>query len=138
VKQVLAFETTRLVHGKQAALKAYQAAASMFGTRVVPAEIMPASTIPREAASFDDTSVPYSHIPMEQLKAGIASFKLFHMVGLAGSGGAARRLIEQGGAYINGRRIESFDQLITDDDLSEMEIVLRVGKKRYHKIIIAD
>lgn len=135
-KQVLAFETTRLVHGKEASLKAYQASASMFGARVVPKGIMPSSTIPRGASDIDDASIPHSYIKMDQLKAGIPAFKILHLAGLASSGGSARRLIEQGGAYVNGQRIESFDQLITENDLKNMEILLRFGKKRHHKIKI--
>ncbi|MBL7179361.1 MAG: tyrosine--tRNA ligase [Pseudomonadota bacterium] len=135
-KQVLAFETTRLVHGKEAALKAYQASASMFGARVVPKKIMPSSAIPRGASDIDDDSVPHSYIKMDQLKAGIPAFKILHLAGLASSGGAARRLIEQGGAYVNGQRIEHFDRLITENDIDNMEILLRSGKKRYHKIKI--
>lgn len=133
-KQVLAFETTRLAHGKEEAMQAYQASASMFGARVVPEEIVPSSTIPRQAWDSDDTSVPHSYINMDQLKAGVPAFKIFHQVGLAGSRGAARRLIEQGGAYVNDQRIASFDQLITENDINDMEILLRSGKKRYHKI----
>ncbi|MEE8430801.1 MAG: tyrosine--tRNA ligase [Candidatus Desulfatibia sp.] len=133
-KQVLAFETTRLAHGKEEAMQAYQASASMFGARVVPEEIMPSSTIPRQAWDSDDTSVPHSYIKIDQLKAGVPAFKIFHQVGLAGSRGAARRLIEQGGAYVNDQRIASFDQLITANDINDMEILLRSGKKRYHKI----
>ena len=135
-KRVLAFEATQLVHGREAALKAYQAAVSMFGAQVVSKEIMSSSTIPREDADQDDTAVPHSYLTMDQLKSGIPAFKIFHTAGLASSGGAARRLIEQGGAYLNGQRIESFDQLISESDLSNMELLLRSGKKRYHKIII--
>lgn len=135
-KQVLAFETTRLAHGKEEAMQAYQASASMFGARVVPEEIIPSSTIPRQAWESDDASVPRSYIKMDQLKAGVPAFKIFHQVGLAGSRGAARRLIEQGGAYVNDQRIASFDQLITENDIKDMEILLRSGKKRYHKIKI--
>ena len=61
---------------------------------------------------------------------------MYHMVGLSKSGSEARRLIEQGGAYVNGKRIESFDYLLTDTDIVNMEILLRAGKKRYHKIKI--
>lgn len=136
VKRVLAFEATQLVHGRGAALKAYQAAASMFGAQVVSKEIMSSSTIPREDTDQDDTAVPHSYLTMGQLKSGIPAFKIFHTAGLASSGGAARRLIEQGGAYLNGQRVESFDQLISESDLNNMELLLRSGKKRYHKIII--
>jgi tyrosyl-tRNA synthetase len=135
-KSVLAFEATQIAHGREEAEKAYQAAASMFGGRVVPKEILPSSTIPRKGAEADDVSVPQSLIEADLLKEGIPAFKLFHMAGLASSGGAARRLIEQGGAYINDTRVESVDHMVTDNDVTDMELLLRAGKKRYHKIKI--
>ena len=60
----------------------------------------------------------------------VAEESVRHMVGFG-----ARRLIEQGGAYINGHRVESFDYLVSDTDLDDQEtIVLRSGKKHFHKI----
>jgi tyrosyl-tRNA synthetase len=56
------------------------------------------------------------------------------MAELAPSGGAARRLIEQGGAYANGKRIEKYDQLIYEKDIQNQEILLRAGKKRFHRL----
>ncbi|MFC1516800.1 tyrosine--tRNA ligase, partial [Thermodesulfobacteriota bacterium] len=137
-KAILAYETTRLAHGREEAEQAYRASTSMFGVRSISEDLLPSSTIPRGDSGEDDISVPHSRIDVEQLKTGIPAFKLYHMVGLTRSGGAARRLIEQGGGYINGRRIESFDQLITVQDLNNMEIILRAGKKRYHKIKIVE
>ena len=134
-KAVLAFEATRLAHGYQEAVHAYQAAASMFGARKIAPDILPSSTIPRGGSNADDETVPSSFLDAKILKAGIPAFKLFQQVGLANSGGAARRLIEQGGAYINGARVESIDQIVSSDDLDDQQtIVLRSGKKRYHKI----
>jgi tyrosyl-tRNA synthetase len=134
-KAILAFEATRLAHGNQEAVNAYMAAASMFGNRKVPDNLLPSSTIPRGESGADDESVPSSSLDIRTLKAGIPAFKLFHQVGLANSGGAARRLIEQGGAYINGQRVEPFDYLVSDSDLDDNKtIVLRSGKKRFHKI----
>ncbi|HUV50231.1 MAG TPA: tyrosine--tRNA ligase [Anaerolineae bacterium] len=135
-KTVLAFETTQLVHGRQEAVKAYNAASSMFGTRIVPERIMPASTIPRDKADFDDISVPNSFFDLEQIQAGIPAFKLFHLAGLAPSGSAAMRLIKQGGAYINNNRINSTEYMINENDLNNKEILLRAGKKHFHKIKI--
>ena len=155
-KAILAFEATQIAHGTEEALKAYHAAESRFGIRVVPQEILPSSSIPRNRMASNDISAkitgvlppleidetinvdstPHSTIEIERFKDGIPAFKLYHMVGLANSGSAARRLIEQGGAYINGKRIESFDYLLTDSDFIDMEILLRAGKKRYHKIKI--
>jgi tyrosyl-tRNA synthetase len=134
-KAILAFEATRLAHGNQAAVEAHQAAASMFGARQVSAELLPSSTLPRGDLGADDASVPTSSLDVHTLKAGIPAFKLFHQVGLANSGGAARRLIEQGGAYINGSRVASFDYQVSEADLEDGHtILLRSGKKRFHKI----
>jgi tyrosyl-tRNA synthetase len=134
-KAILAFEATWLAHGRDEALKAYKAAVSMFGARRVPDTILPSSAIPRGDSGVDDASVPSSFLDVQTLEAGIPAFKLFHQVGLANSGGAARRLIEQGGAYINGTRVESFDYMVSDTDLDDQKtMVLRSGKKRFHKI----
>ena len=135
-KSVLAFEATLLAHGEMEAAKAYEAAASMFGERIVPDDLLPSSTIPRKPLSAEQSSVPTSQINGNQFKEGIPAFKLFHMVELSSSGGAARRLIEQGGAYANGKRIEKYDQLIVDKDIENREILLRAGKKRFHRIKI--
>ena len=52
--------------------------------------------------------------------------------GLAKSKGEARRTIEQGGAYVNNRRVEGIDARLTTADLaSESVMVLRSGKKKY-------
>lgn len=134
-KAVLAFEATRLAHGSQEAIDAYRAAVSMFGARKIAHDMLPSSTIPRGDLNADDQTVPSSFLDAQVLKAGIPAFKLFQRVGLVSSGGAARRLIEQGGAYINGARVESTDYLVTEADLDDQQaIVLRSGKKRYHKI----
>ena len=136
VKAILAFEATALAHGREEAIKANQAAVSMFGNRDIAGHVLPSSSIPRSQSEWDDVGVPQSYVDAEKLKAGIPAFKLFHAVGLASSGGAARRLIEQGGAYVNGRRIDCFDFMISDQELTDTNsIILRSGKKRFHKII---
>jgi tyrosyl-tRNA synthetase len=135
-KRVLAFEATRLAHGHAEAVKAYHAAADVFGVRAVAGDLLPSSGIPREDAASDDDAVPQTFLTAKELAAGVPAFKLFHKVGLASSGGASRRLISQGGAYINGTRVDSFDYMITLRDFAGEELVLRSGKKRYHKIKI--
>ncbi len=152
-KTILAFEATRIVHGLEEAIKAYHAAASVFGSRVISKGILKSSKIHSALKDMESSSgtnapahstgsmasdgdVPHSYIDEEELRAGIPSFKLFHKVGLSNSRGASRRLIEQGGAYLNGRRIELIDYMITDNDLEKQEILLRAGKKRFHKIKI--
>jgi tyrosyl-tRNA synthetase len=104
-KSILAFEATRLAHGDDEALKAFQSASSMFGTRRLSPALLPSSTIPRDRDASDDETVPQKEMCLEDFKAGIPGFKLFHSVGLVNSSGAARRLIQQGGGYVNGRRL---------------------------------
>ena len=136
-KAVLAFEASLLAHGRESAIKALQAAESMFGSRSVSDTILPSSTIPRDTSKVNEASVPQTDIPLDELKKGVPAFKIFHRVGLARSGSDARRLIQQGGAYLNGRRIDSAERMVTQDDIKSTEIVLRAGKKRFHKVRIA-
>jgi tyrosyl-tRNA synthetase len=135
-KAVLAFEATLLAHGRESAIKALQAAESMFGSRSVSDTILPSSTIPRDTSKANEASVPQTDIPLDEFKEGIPAFKIFHRVGLARSGSDARRLIQQGGAYLNGRRIDSAERMITQEDIGSTEIVLRAGKKRFYKVRI--
>lgn len=135
-KAVLAFEATALAHGVEEAVTARESALRMFGGRDIPGDILPSSTIPRKSASQGTDSVPSSPVRPEELEKGIPAFKIFNQVGLASSGGAARRLISQGGAYINDLRIDSADYLINVDHLVDGAIVLRAGKKRYHRLIL--
>lgn len=135
-KIVLAYETTCLAHGKAEADRAYAAACEMFGVRIVPDHILPSCNIARQAESAADDSVPSSEMSFTLLQEGIPAFKLFQQVGLVKSGGEARRLINQGGAYLNGHRIAAFEQEVNDKDINDMELLLRAGKKRYHKIKI--
>jgi len=134
VKSVLAFEATALAHGHQEAVNAYRASAGIFGARTISDDILPSSLIPRTDKEQSDQSMPHSYISFADLKKGIPAFKLIYNSGLTTSGGAARRLIDQGGAYLNGKRIESVEYLVTDHDLSENELLLSSGKKKYHKI----
>jgi tyrosyl-tRNA synthetase len=135
-KAILAFEATGLAHGYDEAQKAFRAACEMFGARSIPDNILPSSTIPRESALEGGDSVPSSTMPIGEIKGGIPAFKLFRQVGLVNSSGEARRLIQQGGAYINGQRVTSFEQIVNDNDINDMELVMRAGKKRFHKILI--
>jgi tyrosyl-tRNA synthetase len=136
VKAVLAFEATRLAHGHDEAEKAFQAACEMFGARSVPEYLLPSSNISRKTRKTSPENVPATDMALSDFQNGIPAFKLFQSVGLVKSGGEARRLIEQGGGYLNGDRIETFDQMVTKLDVQNGEIVLRSGKKKFHKILI--
>jgi tyrosyl-tRNA synthetase len=71
----------------------------------------------------------------EKFLEGIPAFKLFETTSLCASGSEARRLVEQGGAYIKNKKINKFDDLVKLEDFdSNGTISLRVGKKKYHRI----
>jgi tyrosyl-tRNA synthetase len=64
--------------------------------------------------------------------------ELFHEVGLANSRSEARRLVQQGGAYINEKQYRAIDMVVNADLLEADALLLRAGKKRYHRIVIKE
>jgi len=118
-KEVLAFEATRLTHGEEAAKEALAASHALFGG---------------DAGSME--GVPTTQMAAGELAEGIPASQLLAQVGLASSRGEARRLIQQGGAYVNGERIETVEQTITPNNLVEGSLFLRVGKKKYHRVVV--
>jgi tyrosyl-tRNA synthetase len=135
-KSILAYEATLLAHGKKEADNALASAQNMFGSRSIPENILPSSSIPRVVSSDTMDSVPSSFISSSEIGEGLPAFKLLTISGLASSNGAARKLIQQGGAYISGVRIDDHDLLYKTEDFTEGELVIRAGKKRYHKLLL--
>ncbi len=119
-KEILAYEATRLCHGEDEAVKAREASRQLFG-----------------GSRVESDSVPSFCVNAHELDQGIPAYILFEMSGLCKTRGEARRLINQGGAYINGERISAYDQVINSDDLENGSILLRAGKKRYTKITVS-
>ena len=120
-KEILAFEATRIVHGEEEAEKARGASRALFEGEAM------------------EGSVPTTWVERERLIQGIPLFKLFEWCGLSSSGSEARRLIKQGGGYLNKSRIDQFDQVVTLKDFSGRdEIVLGAGKKKFHRIKVLD
>ncbi len=136
-KTILAFEATKICHGEEEAVKSLKATASVFGSIDVPKDLLPGASIPRGVHSAGkDESVPSSEYVRADVVAKVLVMDLFTETGLCKSKSDARRLIKQGGAYINGERLSGFDQLVSDSDVDAGEILLRAGKKKYHKIIL--
>ena len=123
-KQVLALEATRISHGEEAAVRAREAAESLFGARGRTGG----------PAAEEMGSVPTSEIEAHRLEEGIPAWQLLEEVGLCKTRAEARRLIQQGGAYVNEERIEIFDRKIGTADLQEGSLLLRAGKKRFHRV----
>jgi tyrosyl-tRNA synthetase len=133
-KEKLAFEATKIVHGEEAAERAQNDSRRIFG-KIDIAE--PLSTVRMDGHQED--SIPTTFIKKEEFLKGIPIFKLFETTSLCASGSEARRLIEQGGAYLNRERVDKFDLPLKLDDFGEKgEILLRAGKKKFHRIKILD
>ena len=121
-KEILAFEATKIVHGEEEATGARSASKALFSKQ-----------------KGNDESIPTTAIPMEKLLEGIPAFKLFEVASLCASGSEARRLVEQGGAYINDRKVKKFDEVIKEEDFgTDGTVLLRAGKKKFHRIKILD
>jgi tyrosyl-tRNA synthetase len=122
-KEALADAATEIVHGKEEAEKAKSDSKAIFSISV------------SGSINLAGDSVPTTSIEKEKFKEGIPAFKLFETASVCASGSEARRLIEQGGAYINNKRIEKFDYIIKLEDFDQNgSVLLRVGKKKYHRI----
>ena len=117
-KEVLAFEATRILHGEAAAREAQEASRQIFGRGVVT------------------EAIPTTELPLAEFETGIPAPDLFQRVGLCRSRSEARRLIQQGGAYVNDEPLGSVAALIDSARLTDGALVLRAGKKRYHRIVV--
>jgi len=131
-KTVLAFEATKVTHGREEALAAWKASASAFNLKPVDASILPSSTIPRVPVAQDLSAMATITKEMDELEKGVSAIDLFCEAALCASKGEARRLIAQGGAYVNGQKISSIEETVGPGRLNENgEIHLRKGKKKY-------
>jgi len=130
-KAVLAFEATKLTHDEEGAVAAWIASASAFNLKTVDSSILPSSSIPRSEISGDLSAITSIEITREEIVT-LPLPQLFEEANLCGSRGETRRLIAQGGIYVNDRRIASIDERIIPEDINKRgEIRLRKGKKKY-------
>ncbi len=131
-KTVLAFEATKITHGEKAAIDAWKSSAGAFGVRPIADGLFPSSSIPRSMSEQDTGAIPSFQKNRNDLERGVPAFELFQETGLCSSRSDARRLIAQGGGYVNDRQLKAFDEKISLLDADEKgEIRLRKGKKRY-------
>jgi len=139
-KEILAFEATKIVHREEEARKARDASRALFipvSDSISVSESVVVATHGSSEAKIDD-SIPTRVMERKEFIQGIPIFKLFEVTSLCSSGSEARRLIEQGGAYLDRKRIDKFDYLVTIADFGEKnEILLRAGKKKFHRVKIS-
>jgi tyrosyl-tRNA synthetase len=124
----LAFEVTKLVHGEETARAVAAASNVLFGGGID--ELTP-GVLPHLAGA-----VPTSPIAAEALAAGLPLLDTLVEAGVQPSKGAARRLIQQGGLYVNDRRwTDPEGRLTRQEALFDRAILLRTGKNKYHLLL---
>ncbi len=134
-KEALAYEATKIVHGEEEAQKAKAASRSLF---ISVSDSSHAIESGSPNVMIED-SIPTTYLGKEKFIKGMPAFKLFETTSLCGSSSEARRLIEQGGAYINNKKVNNFDDLVKQDDFDlNGTLLLRAGKKKFHRIKLLD
>ena len=118
-KEILAYELTALVHGKEEAEKAQQAAKALF------------------VGGGDLENVPSTALTAGDLTEGsIGILDLMVKCKLAPSKKEARRLVEQGGVTVNDEKVADVNAAFTQEQLAQ-GLMVRKGKKVYHKVSLA-
>ena len=121
----IAAELTRLVHGDAGLAAARQATEIFFGAEI--------TNLDDRALAEIFADVPSHEFPRAVLDGeGLPLVEALKATGLAASTSAARRTIEQGGGYVNNRRVTDVAHRLTPRDLAgAATLVLRAGKKSY-------
>ncbi len=133
-KTILAFEATKLSHGEEEAKKAMMAAMAAFGSREIPADMVPSSTIPRGEQSGNESGVPGASMDDAFINSAPLLIDVLADNGLVKSKGEGRRLVQQGGVYVNDERIQDIEFKLERKDVKDGKIELRLGKKRYFNL----
>ena len=118
-KEILAWELTALVHGKEEADKAQEAARALFG------------------GGGDRSDMPTSILTDAQFTDGqIGVMDLLVACGLAPSKGEARRLVQQGGVSVNDEKVGSIDCLFDRAQFTGEGLIIQKGKKVFHRALV--
>ena len=118
-KEILAYELTALVHGKEEAKKAEETAKALFSSGG-SMDNMPATELTE--SDFTDGAVTILDL---LIKCKVVPSK-----------GEARRNVEQGGVEVNGEKVTSFGTSFTPEQLKGDGIVIKKGKKTYHRAFV--
>ncbi|WP_212505754.1 tyrosine--tRNA ligase [Anaerotalea alkaliphila] len=115
-KEVLAFEITKIVHGEEEARKALEASKSLFGGGPM------AGSVPTSTISLPDGKIDLISLLLETK--------------LAPTRSEGRRLIQQGGIRIDEVQVQEVDKVLTMEDFAAGEIMIKKGKKVFHRVLL--
>lgn len=116
VKEILAFEVTKLIHGENEAKKALDGARALFLNKI-DTNNMPSTPI--EKNIFIDNK--------------IAIVDLLVLLKLVSSKSEARRLIDQGGISIDDTKVDSINSTVSLSSFEKGYVIVKKGKKIHHK-----
>lgn len=117
-KEILAYELTKMVHGEEEADKAKTASHALF------------------AGGGDDSNMPTTEFTKDMLTdGGIGIMDAMVACKLTVSKSEARRLVQQGGVFVNDEKVAAIDFVLTEDMLKD-SVKIRKGKKTFHKIVL--
>jgi len=118
-KEILAWELTALVHGKEEADKAQEAAKALFG------------------GGGDNANMPTTELTGDNFADGqIGIMNLLVACGLAPSKGEARRLVQQGGVSVNDEKVTDIDRKYGCELFAGDGVIIRKGKKVFHRAVM--
>ena len=117
-KVVLAYEVTKLIHGEEEAMKAKTAAEALFG----------------DGSNMEDVPT----INVESNAIGTKIIDILASNGVFASKSEGRRLVVQGGLYLDDTKITDVEAELTADMFNaDKSILIRKGKKKYYRLIMA-
>jgi tyrosyl-tRNA synthetase len=82
--------------------------------------------------------MPATTVPLNRLREGVSIIDLLCETGLAKSRSDARRLVLQGGAYVNDEPVPGLETTVGASDVRDGVVLLRAGKKKYHRVVVQE
>ena len=120
-KEILAYELTELVHGREEADKAQEAARAIF------------------SGAGNAQNMPTATVNESDLKDGrIDIMGVLVAAGLCPSRSDARRAVQQGGVTVNGEKVTDIAAAYSPEDFRREDFILRRGKKKYVKVLFGE
>ena len=117
-KEVLAYEVTKLVHGEEVAKNTETAVKAAF------------------SGEGDLVNLPTTVITEDEAKSGIGLIDLMKRADLISSNSEGFRLVKQGGVSIGDEKVTDGKRIIMEKDFADNSLVIKKGKKVYHRIVI--
>lgn len=117
-KEVLAYEVVKLCHGEVDAKEALETSRSLF------------------LGAKDSENIPFTEFDSSDFENGKGIIDTIREIGFVKSNGEGRRLIQNGGIYIEEEQVSDFNHQISFEDFSDGKLLMRKGKKVYHQLKI--